>query len=687
MPYLNVNEVEAALATAAGPANAAFTQLLTLPNTTWGGRTSRAIKLGNGAGADRIGVYFIGGVHAREWGSSDILVAFVERVADALRTGAGLVLGSKTFTAAQVASIVDNLDVLVFPQVNPDGRDYSMTSDTCWRKNRRPGLGAGVGCSGVDINRNYDFLWDFTNHFDPAAPVRNSTTTCGVCNTDGYQTYIGPAVESEPETRNVVALADTHANVRVFVDVHSYGQTILYAWGDDEAQSTDPSQSFRNPAFDSARGIAGDATYKEWIDDGDQATELELGNRVTAAIQAAHGQNYTVKSSFNLYPTAGTSTDYMFSRHLVDRSKGKIRSFVIEWGTEFQPPYATAMVDIIDEIVAGLVDLCLGVLAGHADVHIRDSASDTGTQPSAGVFWESPDIVVRQSDDGVFADQGPRRGQTNYLYVRATNHGPATAKTIRVSARAVRFPGTEFVYPDDWTDVDATHLEPAVIIDSFTSVPPGDSRIAKFTLTAAQVETLWGWQAPSHHPCLLAEADCTNDFRPAVGHQVRQSNNLGQRNVTVADVASGEQVAFHFVVGNKRDRERSLALIVDRSDVPTGFEVLLDLSPEGQVFAEAGATAGIEKEPPVRIEGRGGTAEMTVAPGELREIALLIEASDSSQAATGHRVRVAQRDASGTVVGGVTAEVRVAGYAGRPEGTTEAATPSTDEQGGVAPSR
>jgi murein tripeptide amidase MpaA len=658
MPYLNVNEVESALAAAAGPPNAAFTQLLTLPNPTWEGRTCHAIKLASGSAADRIGLYFIGGVHAREWGSCDILIAFVERVANAFRTASGLVVGGKSFTAAQIASIVNNLDVIVFPQVNPDGRNHSMTVDTCWRKNRRPGLGGGVGCTGVDINRNYDFLWDFTNHFSPAAPVQNSTTTCGVCNSTGYQTYIGPSVQSEPETRNVVSIVDGHPNVRVFVDVHSYAQDILYAWGDDEAQSANPTMNFQNPAFDSARGIAGDAAYKEWMPAGDQQTELELANRMKAAIQAAHGQNYTVKSSFALYPTAGTSTDYMFSRHIVDRSKGKIRSFVIEWGTEFQPPYATVMVNVIDEIVAALVDLCLGVLAGEADVMIRDSASDSGGQPSTGVFWESPDIVVRHTDDNVFSDQGPKRGQTNFVYVKVTNKGPAAAKSIRVSLRAARFPGTEFTYPSDWTAVDATHLQPTAVLDTFASVPSGSTRIAKFTLSAAQVDTLWGWQAASHHPCLLAQADCSNDFRPPIGPHVWENNNLAQRNVTVADVGLAQLADFRFVVGNRLSRRRRVDLVVDRTDLPDDFDVVLDPSPEPAFDLGRGGSNGHGAKP-VAIEDKRATVTLDRVPAGLGEVALQVRVPDSAAVGKRYRVRVSQLDKSGAVVGGVTAVIHV----------------------------
>ena len=121
MPYLNVSQVESALSTAGGPPNQLITQLITLPNPTWEGRTCRAIKIANGTGPGRIGVYFIGGVHAREWGSPDILISFIQQLTLAYRTNTGITLGGKSFTAAQIQSIVDKLDIFIFPQVNPDG--------------------------------------------------------------------------------------------------------------------------------------------------------------------------------------------------------------------------------------------------------------------------------------------------------------------------------------------------------------------------------------------------------------------------------------------------------------------------------------------------------------------------------------------------------------------------------------
>jgi len=356
--YLSVAEVEAALATAAAPPNDSIVKLIEFPHKTWENRECHAVKIANGSGLGRPGIYFLGGVHAREWGSPDILINFVQQLLEAYRANTGITIGKKKFTAATIQDIVNKKDIYVFPQANPDGRNYSLTSESMWRKNRRPAPAGSTKpeCVGVDINRNYDFLWNYPQYFDPAAPVANSTSPCD------YQVYVGPNAASEPETRNVVWMLDTYPNIGYLIDVHSFGEDILYNWGDDLEQSTKPDMNFQNPAYDGKRGIATDKAYKEYLKSDDKATFLKLGRQMRDAIKAVRGRVYKVEQSVGLYPTAGTSDDYAFSRHLADPSKPKVYSYTIEWGREnnptpFHPPYAE-MQKIIQEITAALLEFC-----------------------------------------------------------------------------------------------------------------------------------------------------------------------------------------------------------------------------------------------------------------------------------------------------------------------------------------
>jgi murein tripeptide amidase MpaA len=359
--YLNVEEVESALSVATSDPYTAFTQLITLPNLTWEGRQCHAIKIAKGNNPGRPGVYFIGGVHAREWGSADILINFVEQLEKAYMGKTGLTFGTRKFSADEIQTIVNTFDIIIFPQVNPDGRNYSMTKDAMWRKNRRtqaPNSDNG-DCVGVDINRNYDFLWDFHKYFNRHAPVQTSTDPCD------YQIYNGPSAFSEPETKNVKWIFDNFPNIRFFIDVHSFSKDILYNWGDDEDQTTDPNMNFQNQTYDGLRGVtdlseSGASGYKEYIPSIDLSFAIDLANTFRDGIQVVRGTTYTVKSSYNLYPTSGTSDDYAYSRNFVDGSKEKVISYVLEWGEEFQPPYSE-MQNIISEITCGLFAFCLKI--------------------------------------------------------------------------------------------------------------------------------------------------------------------------------------------------------------------------------------------------------------------------------------------------------------------------------------
>jgi carboxypeptidase T len=706
MPYLNVDEVESALVAAAAPPNNLFTQLITLPHVTWEGRTCHAIKIANGSGASRIGVYFIGGVHAREWGSSDILVSFVEQLAQAYRTNSGIVLGSKNFAASDIQRIVNNLDIFVFPQVNADGRHYSMMTDVWWRKNRRGAPASNPGCLGVDINRNFDFLWDYPSYFDGNAPISDSTDPCA------YELYHGPNAVSEPETQNVVWLLDSFSNIRHFIDVHSYAKKILYPWGDDDDQATDPNMNFLNAAYDGKRGIVNDSVYREYIGSCDQTLLIELGNRMRDAIQSVRGETYAVgPSGSDLYVTAGTSDDYGFSRHIVDHSKQKILPFTIEWGLEFQPPYSE-MQNIIQDITAALLDFCLGVLDTNADVYIKDNVDDTGQVPYQGVFWDNSDIFVRQNDDNTLAYQQARQGQTNYVYVRVTNIGPSKTRDVRVAARAVRYPGTEFVYPSDWTVVDANHLEPTAIVNTFSNIAIGGFVIAKFSLSPSQVDQLWGWQSGGWHPCLLAQVVGCNDYVSPAGVHVWEDNNLAQRNISILSAVANEIVSFAFLVGNVRNLADTVQLAIDRKELPEAAELLVDpfdrlqrfdivqpkepeisrkftLLDRARMEATFAGCSGILTLPPgasfefipdagnavlsvqgaerVKRDGRTmlairekrATFQLHKEPGALRQVALQLRIPPTAKPGDVYRVRVAQRDEAGKTVGGVTLEVRV----------------------------
>lgn len=363
MSFLNVVEIESALA---GLANTypTIATLVPLPSATAEGRQSHAVVIGTGRHCPDVKVFILSGAHAREWGGPDICVNFAADLCKAYSNGAGLSYGGKSFTAAEIASIVNRVQVIVFPDLNPDGRHFSQTSYAMWRKNRNPASSTPgqFWTTGVDPNRNFDFLWDLSAF----APAAQSSGTLGSSN-PGSDTFHGTGPFSEPETKNVAWLFKKYGPISRFVDIHSFGGDVLHPWGDDENQTADPAKSFTNAAWHGQRGVAGDA-YGEYVVPADLATLTVIGASMRSAIAAVRGETYSLAQAFFLpsvggtYPTSGTSDDWAFSLRYSGTSRTTTWAFAIEFNRDrasgFFPTWGE-MQKIIRDMSAGLVQFCL----------------------------------------------------------------------------------------------------------------------------------------------------------------------------------------------------------------------------------------------------------------------------------------------------------------------------------------
>ena len=199
MPYLSVNAISNAIDHIA-TTYPSIAQIIVLPEASVEGRQIRALKIAHGGGSNRTGVLFLGGTHARELVNPETVLSFTLRLCDAYTNNTGLTFGPKVFQPAAIQTVVNGLDIFMLPLVNPDGRNFCLMpgGDPWWRKNRsnHPGL----VCRGVDLNRNYDFLW--------SSGIGTSNNSCS-------DVFKGPAAFSEPETRNVRWMIDTFTESRV----------------------------------------------------------------------------------------------------------------------------------------------------------------------------------------------------------------------------------------------------------------------------------------------------------------------------------------------------------------------------------------------------------------------------------------------------------------------------------------
>jgi hypothetical protein len=209
---------------------------------------------------------------------------------------------------------------------------------------------------GVDINRNYDFLWDFKRHFDPSITGASSLAS----EDPGADEFHGPSAFSEPESRNIAWVFDQFPRIRWYMDIHSARGDFLYSWGDDNNQNFDPDHNFRNPRWDGQRGVLGKEDYREWIDESDFGAVRNVASRVSRVMESVGGRNYWPEQSVGLYATSGASDDYAFSRFTASPGTNKVYGFTMEFGysTNFYPTL-TEFHQNVQDTCAGFLEFCL----------------------------------------------------------------------------------------------------------------------------------------------------------------------------------------------------------------------------------------------------------------------------------------------------------------------------------------
>ncbi|MCK9398601.1 MAG: immune inhibitor A [Bacteroidales bacterium] len=120
-------------------------------------------------------------------------------------------------TDPDVRYIVDNFELYFVPIINMDGYAYNIQNEPSgggmWRKNRRQN---DDGSYGVDLNRNYGYMWGYDDNGSSPYPWDD--------------TYRGPSAFSEPEIMNIRDFCNEH-EFMIALNYHSYQNELLYPWG------------------------------------------------------------------------------------------------------------------------------------------------------------------------------------------------------------------------------------------------------------------------------------------------------------------------------------------------------------------------------------------------------------------------------------------------------------------------
>jgi hypothetical protein len=182
-------------------------------------------------------------------------------------------------------------------------------------------------------------------------------------------------------------------------------------------------------------------------------------------------------------------------------------------------------------------DRGLLVTSSQADLYIREASDDLGVDSYLGpVFWDSPDLWLRNSDDGIQIHQNPKHGQDNWFYARVHNRGTFNARAFVVTFNVKPWAGTQFLYPQDFV--------PYVSAGVGFNLAPGGSAIVKAKWPNALVPS-----SGTGDQCILASVYMPTDVSPT-GRHVWEHNNLAQKNVTIVNLMANDSTIISFDVGS-----------------------------------------------------------------------------------------------------------------------------------------
>jgi len=252
-------------------------------------------------GAPKKTIIYNAGQHAREW----IAPATVAYIAYTLLCNYS--------QNSDITTIMDNYEWVIIPLVNPDGYNYTWTTDRLWRKNRR--INSGSTCIGVDNNRNWDFKW---------LNGGSSTNPCS-------ETFAGPSPFSEPEETHLANYINAHGNVVGYIDFHAAAYLFLNPYG-----------------YTSAIPPA-------------NAAQWRLAENFVTALYRVHGKSYVFGNIMNvLYQASGSSTDYVYAvsnvyyTFTIELREGSPNVFIL-------PP--AQIVPNCQEVMAGVISMANTITA------------------------------------------------------------------------------------------------------------------------------------------------------------------------------------------------------------------------------------------------------------------------------------------------------------------------------------
>ncbi|MFF8354160.1 M14 family metallopeptidase [Streptomyces chartreusis] len=254
--------------------------------TSYQGRNIVAIKISDNVGTDQAEpeVLFTHHQHAREHLTVEMALYLLRE------------LTSDYGSDSRVTGLVNNREIWIVPDLNPDGGEYDIATGSyrSWRKNRQPNSGSSA--VGTDLNRNWAYRWGCCG---------------GSSGSTSSETYRGTSAESAPEVKVVANFVRTRVvggkqQITAGIDFHTYSELVLWPFGYTYSDTT--------------TGMTAD----------DRNAFAAVGQKMAAS------NGYTPEQASDLYITDGSIDDWLWGNQ-------KIFSYTFEMyprsgGGGFYPP-------------------------------------------------------------------------------------------------------------------------------------------------------------------------------------------------------------------------------------------------------------------------------------------------------------------------------------------------------------
>src|SRR5580765_6433196 len=180
-------------------------------------------------------------------------------------------------TDPRITNIVNNREIYIVFEVNPDGNEYDIAGGKFhfWRKNRQPT--PGTRAIGTDLNRNFGYRWGLEGNTS-----RNPFAI----------TYRGPRAFSAPETRAMrdflaSRVVNGRQQIRTAITFHEAGRLVMWPYG----------YTYANVPVDMT------------VDDHNAL--VIMGKRM------AGYNGYRPEQASDLYITSGTTRDYEYGMYRI----------------------------------------------------------------------------------------------------------------------------------------------------------------------------------------------------------------------------------------------------------------------------------------------------------------------------------------------------------------------------------